>query len=368
MSADPLEFDGGLAADVAFPVPEESPIVVVDDEPAVLDLLARVLQKEGYPVEAFASAHDALARVARGRVALLISDIQMPEMSGIELVRQALEEDPNLATIILTGVGDTGTAVESLRLGIDDYLEKPIAVNGLVESVGRSLRRRAQNIYRRKIEIWLREEVARRTAAVERRSEALASESVTTLSALVRAMEAKDPYLKGHSRRVSALCKEIGRALELPDDELEDLGVAGLLHDIGMIAVSESILHKAGQLTEEEYGRVRNHVEVGASILEPLPHLARAVELLRCHHERLNGSGYPRGLRGSDIPLAGQIVGLAESYAALTEERSFRPACSPVEAIDTLQGSRDIWYDGHAIDALQRVVAGRPGSARRRRA
>lgn len=230
------------------------------------------------------------------------------------------------------------------------------------------MRRRAQNIYRRKIEIWLREEVARRTAAVERRSEALASESVTTLSALVRAMEAKDPYLKGHSRRVSALCKEIGRALELPDDELEDLGVAGLLHDIGMIAVSESILHKAGQLTEEEYGRVRNHVEVGASILEPLPHLARAVELLRCHHERLNGSGYPRGLRGSDIPLAGQIVGLAESYAALTEERSFRPACSPVEAIDTLQGSRDIWYDGHAIDALQRVVAGRPGSARRRRA
>lgn len=360
-----VDSDGGPIADVAFPVPEESPIVVVDDEPEILDFLERVLRREGYPVETFGSAHDALERVARGGVALLISDIRMPEISGIELIRQALEEDPNLAAVVLTGAADAGTAIESLRLGIDDYLEKPISVDGLVESVGRSVRRRAQNIYRHKIEIWLRAEVSRRTAAVTRRSEELVSESVTTLAALVRAMEAKDPYLKGHSRRVGALCKDVGRGLNLPREDVDDLGVAGLLHDIGMIAVPESILHKTGQLTKEEYGRVRDHVEIGASILEPLPHLARAIGFLRCHHERLNGSGYPRGLRGPEIPIHGQVVALAESYVALTEERSFRPACSPAEAIDTLQASRDIWFGGNALDALKQVVIDRPRAVRR---
>jgi response regulator RpfG family c-di-GMP phosphodiesterase len=356
MSWTPFDFDKTGRVDIKLPEPEATPIIVVDDEQSVLSLLSKVLRREGYPVETFESATDALKRIGEGGVALLITDIRMPVMNGIELARRALEEDPDLAILVLTGAADTDTAVESLRLGIKDYLAKPVSVDALIESVGRALRRRSQELYRHRLEVWLRAEVDRQTEQTRRQSEELKKVSVAALSALVRAMEAKEPYLRGHSEKVAALCEKMGSRLGFKPHEREELRTAGLLHDIGMIAIRDSVVNKDGQLTEEEYRDIQRHVEIGAGILQPLAHVGRAVEYLRCHHERLNGSGYPRGLKGSEIPLGGQVVGLAEIYVSLTEDRAHRQAQSEREALETLREGQGIWFEPRVFQALEKVL------------
>jgi putative two-component system response regulator len=353
LDAEDAPVSGGL------PAPEDTPIVVVDDEPTVLSFLEQALKGEAYPVEAFDSAEKALERVAAGDTALMISDILMPGMDGMELIRRALEEDPNLSIIILTGAADTDSAVESLRLGVDDYLEKPVSVDTLLESVVRALRRRAQADYRHKLEVWLRAEVSRRTEEVQRQAQQLEIVTVATLSTLVRAMEAKDPYLKGHSERVARLCSKMAIHMTFEDQDVDDLSTAGLLHDIGMITIPDSVTHKEGPLTEDEYRRVKEHVEIGVDILSPLPQLARSLSYIGQHHERLDGSGYPEGLR--EIPLAAQILGLAEHFVSLTENRPHRQAYSPIEALEQLGEQQDVWFEARAIDALQQVIKSEPG-------
>ncbi len=356
MSWTPFESEEHTPLTPGLPAPEATPVVVVDDESSMLDLLAKTLQREGYPVETFVAAPEALARVSEGGIALLITDIGMPGMSGIELTRRALEEDPDLAILILTGAGDMDSAVEAFRLGVSDYLTKPIAPDALVEAVDKALRQRRLQLHRRKYEVWLRAEVDRRTEQVLQQSEELERVSVAALSALVRAMEVKDPYLKGHSERVAELSEKLASQLDFEAEEIEEVRVAGLLHDIGMIGIREAVVHKRGQLTEEEYGHVQEHVEIGAGILQPLTHVGRAIDYVHCHHERINGSGYPRGLKGSEVPLGAQIVGLAESYVSLTEERAFREAFPAEDALGTLQKGRGIWFEPEVVDALRHVL------------
>jgi putative two-component system response regulator len=341
------------------PVPEDTPILVVDDEPSVLAFLEKSLKAEGYPVEAFESAEAALERISAAGAALMVADIVMPDMDGMELIRHALEEDPSLAIIVLTGAATAESAIESLRLGVDDYLEKPITAEGLIESVTRALRRRAQADYRHKLELWLREEVGRRTEEVQRQAQQLEIVTVATLSTLVRALEAKDPYLKGHSERVARLCSRMAIHMGFEDRDVDDLRTAGLLHDLGMIAIPDSVTHKQAALSEEEYRAVQEHVELGVDILKPLPHLARAVSYIGQHHERLDGSGYPEGLR--EIPLASQILGLAEHFASLTEVRPHRQAYSVKDALELLAEQQDTWFEARVVDALQQVIKKEPG-------
>lgn len=343
------------APTVALPSADASLIVIVDDEPSVRRAMGRLLEREGYPVREYGSGEAALSTLEKEDVALLITDISMPGMSGVELAQRAFEEQPDLAVIVFTGVPDSVTAVKSLRLGVSDYLTKPIELQELRETVERTLHRRAQAVHRRRMEVWLRQAVEARTRQLEERN-------VSTLVALVRAMEAKDPFLKGGSERVAHLCWRMGELLGLDADAIEAVRVAGLLHDIGLIGVSEAILHKSGSLTEDEWRQIRSHVEVGVEILSPLEHLGDVIDFVRSHHERLNGSGYPKGLRGDEIPLGAQIVGLADSFSALTADRAFRAACSAAESLETLRATAGVWYRPALLDALEQAVAEGVGS------
>ena len=356
MSSSSVDYADAPPVEVAPPLPENSPIVVVDDDPSMRALIGKYLSRDGYPVEEFQDARDALDALSRESTALLISEMVMPGMSGIDLARRALEEDPDLAIIILTGAADAPTAAESLRLGLADYLTKPIDIGGLEESVQRALRRRAQAIYRRKLQEWLRGEVASHTEEMRCQKAELEQLTLAALSALIRAMEAKGPYLKGHSERVGNLCEEMARRLGMGPKGVKEVRVAGLLHDIGMIRIPDSILNKPAALTPQEYQQIKEHVTIGAEILRPLTYLGRSLEYVRHHHERLDGSGYPDGLKGNDTPLGARILALAESYVSLSEERPFRPALSPLEALETLGATEGMWYERRLLDALELAV------------
>ncbi|NIR43822.1 MAG: response regulator [Gemmatimonadetes bacterium] len=354
-----LDLPDRAAPAAAMPAPADSPVILVDDEESVVSLLTKVLEEEGYPVEGFDSGQEALQRIEEGGVALMVTDIRMPDMDGMQLASLALEEDPDIAVLVLTGAPDTTSAVESLRLGVDDYLLKPVAVDDLVVAVGRALRRRSLSLYRHQIEAWLRAEVDKRMEQVERQAEELQEMSLATLRALIRAMEAKDPYLKGHSEKVAELGVKMAIHLDLESHEIEEVRIACLLHDIGMIAIRESVLHKEARLSDEEYRHVQEHAEIGASILRPLTNLGGALDFVRCHHERLDGTGYPRGLAGDEVPQGAQIVGVAEIFVSMTETRPHRQAHPQEKALEMLRSVSGKWYASDVVEALDAVVQGR---------
>jgi cyclic di-GMP phosphodiesterase len=359
MSADagvPAPGPGTGAPQRIPPDPASTPVVVVDDEASVLHAVERVLAAVGYPVEAFGDPRAAAARLARGDVAILITDLAMPEMSGLELTRRALGASPDLAVILMTGRGDEATAAQALRLGVWDYLQKPFGSGELEAAVRNVLVRRALVVRRHGSSGKLREAVAIQAREIQQGRAEVHELSMGVLSVLARMMESRFPWLEGNSGRVGRAAVGVAEILGLKGTEVEDVRVAAMLHDIGMVALPDEIIAKEGPLSEAEYEAVKEHPRLGAELLAPLPAFRRAADYLLFHHERLNGSGYPDGLTGNETPLGAQIVGVAESYVTLIETRPFRPAVSEAEAMQTLRMSEGVWFDVELLDALARTL------------
>jgi putative nucleotidyltransferase with HDIG domain len=246
-----------------------------------------------------------------------------------------------------------------MQRGAFDYLTKPIELTDLGAAVDRALRRRDTQIQSSGINSWLKEEVSRQTQEIESKQLRLQQLTTATLEALINALEAKSEYLSGHSARVAAYSANIAHELGLADEQVEQVRVAGRLHDLGKIGVRESVLDKRGPLTPEEYQHVQQHVLIGVQILAPLRHLGPVVAYVRAHHEHWDGSGYPDGLAGEDIPLGGRIICAAEIYDALTSTRPYQEKFSPDAAIERMR-----MLAGSVIDP--RVLAGFAASVGRR--
>lgn len=339
---------------VAPPLPENSPTFIVDDDPDILDFVGNHLRRCGYPVREFLNPVEAGAALAADPPALLISDVVMPDVSGIELACHALEENPQLGVIILTGAGSEDVAVASLRLGVADYLQKPVEVEELDDCVQRVLYRRSQALYRQQLEAWLRGEVVKRTGRNGRQDPGPRI-TVPAMAALVEVIAA---YAQDGEKgeRIAALAVAVARHLELTEDQVEAIGVAALLHDIGMAEVG--LAGPAADLgrSQREDERFRRHPTLGAEILKCLSRLEESAGYVLHHHERLDGSGYPDGLRGDEIPLGAQIVGLAETFVSMIEGRPSWPALAPGEALEALRGVEGIWYGAGLLDALEAIV------------
>ena len=299
-------------------------ILVVDDEPSIRLALSKFLRSRGYTVDVAESGTAALALLEKERVALMVCDLRMPGISGVDVVSRALELDADLAAIMLTAVNDAASATEALSRGALDYLTKPVELTDLQAAVERALTRRLQNMERRAIDRLIRSEVAIRTQQLEREKAALRDLTVSVAETLVNAMEAKDLYLRGHSLRVADLGAAIAAELGERDLIVEQVHTAGRLHDIGKIGISEAILNKNGPLTVEEYTHIKDHVRIGLEILQPLQHLGEALDYIRDHHEQWDGSGYPHGRSGLDISIGGRILTAADSFDALTSKRAYR--------------------------------------------
>lgn len=332
-------------------------VLVLDDEEAVRVALARVLRERGYEVSTADNGVAALSLLQSDRFAVLLCDVRMPGMSGLEVVPQALRVDPDLAIIMLTAVNDATTATDALSHGAMDYLVKPIEVAELEVAVERAAHRRHLEMERRRVEEHIREEVAARTRELEQEKNALRDLTLGVADALINAMEAKDVYLRGHSRRVADQAASIAEELGLDPDVVENVRLAGRLHDVGKIGVREELLNRPGPLTLEEFAHVKEHVRIGMEILAPLKHIPVTLQYVQDHHEHFDGAGYPRGIAGQEISIGGRILAACDAYDALTTGRAFRDAMTPAETIAYLEEKHvGQLLDPEVFAVLKRVV------------
>ncbi len=334
-------------------------LLVVDDEEAIRNAVRKYLVLQGYEVAVAATGEEALDILRRQKITGILLDVNLPGTNGIDLVPQILELEPSVAILMLTAVNDATSAALCMQRGALDYLLKPIDLSHLGRAIRRGLERRHALLEGQMLTQWLKEEVALRVA--ERRLEQATQEriSVATLEALVNALEAKDPYLRGHSARVADLSAGVAAHLGRPDEEIEAIRTAGRLHDIGKIGIREEILNKHGPLSDEEYEHVKQHVLVGSQILAPLVHLKDVITFVRSHHERWDGFGYPDKLAATAIPLGARIIGTVEIYDALTTARPYQEKMSPEMAVERMRDLIGSAIDPAIHEALEAVVSRR---------
>jgi putative two-component system response regulator len=339
-------------------------ILIVDDEETIRLALRKFLRSRGYEVDIAGSGDQALESLDAGSFSLMLCDVRMPGMTGVQVVPQARAKDQDLAIIMLTAVNDAATATEVLSAGATDYLMKPVELADLQQAVDRALQKRAELIEQRRVDTLIREEVALRTAELEREKEALRLMSVSIAETLINAMEAKDVYLRGHSQRVAELAGQLAEEMGLDETISEDLRVAGRLHDVGKIGIRESVLNKPGCLTAEEFEHVKRHVQIGLDILAPLSHLRTPLEYVQHHHEHWDGAGYPQQLSGEQIPLGARILCAADTFDALTSKRAYREPMEPLAALAHLKVDVGKQFDPCVYEALVRVVTRRFATSR----
>ncbi len=331
-------------------------ILVVDDESTIRLALSRFLRSRGFEVEVAESGATALEQLRNGKFTLMLCDLRMPGLSGLDTVPKALSIDEDLGVIMLTAVNDAASATEAHSSGALDYLIKPVELPDLESAVERAMLRRNQNIRRRANDRLIREEVALRTVELEQEKRALRNLTVSIAETLINAMEAKDLYLRGHSHRVAELGAHIGMELGLDMAYIERLRLAGRLHDVGKIGIREAVLNKAGPLTEAEFAHVKDHVRFGVEILRPLQHLGEVLDYVQDHHEHWDGSGYPRALCGADIALGGRILTAADAFDALTSKRAYRDPMAPSTTLDYLHTQAGRLLEPRIYEALRDVV------------
>jgi putative nucleotidyltransferase with HDIG domain len=321
-------------------------IMVVDDEPANLRLLERLFRRD-YQVLAASSGAEALRLLEQHDVALLVTDQRMPGMTGIELLKHAAVMRPHMVRIILTGYTDMEALVEAINCGqVYRYLTKPWSNEDLRLTAARALEHYEANRGQY--------ELARTNERLNRRLRETARALVRTVA---DALEAKDEYIHGHSRRVSGYAAAVGRRMGLDAQALEQLSLAALLHDIGKIATPESVLLKPGPLEEEERAAVRLHAERGARMLAGVPDMEEVAAAVRHHHESYDGTGYPEGLSGELIPLHSRIIHVADAYDAMTSPRPFREACDHETALKMIERQAGAQFDPAVVHAFFELEA-----------
>lgn len=331
-------------------------VLVLDDEEAIRMALGKFLRTRGFEVTTVGSGPEALDHIRNRGFQVLLCDVRMPRMNGIEVVGSALEIDPHLAVIMLTAVNDAPTATEALARGAADYLIKPVELADLYQAVRKAMQRREQQLEKHRVERRIREEVAQRTAELEREKLSLRNLTVGIAETLINAMEAKDLYLRGHSQRVAEFAADIASHLGLSSDLIEAVHLAGRLHDVGKIGIREEVLNKPGRLTDDEFAHIKDHVRIGMEILNPLQHLGIVLEFVHDHHEHMDGRGYPRGRRGEEISIGGRILTAADAFDALTSKRAYRDPMTPEGALALLGRDVGAFLDPAVYAALQHVV------------
>lgn len=302
-------------------------ILVVDDEETIREIVSSMLSGARFQTRQAASGVEALSILESGDdFDLVLSDLMMAEMDGITLLERSKERYPDMPIIMVTAVSDIQVALQALRNGAYDYLLKPFEREQLLATVRRALEnrrlKRENDAYRTNLEAL----VAARTQQWKTALSNLEKSYDITLEALGDALDLKDAETEGHSRRVTAFTIAIARKMGLPKEEVNVIARGAFLHDIGKMAIPDDILRKPGKLTEDEMSIMKEHCYRGYKIISRIPFLAEAAEIVYSHQERYDGLGYPRGLKGDEIPLGARMFSIADTLDAITSDRPYRPA------------------------------------------
>ena len=300
-------------------------ILVVDDEEAIREIVSSMLTFAGYSCLQAASGMEALAVLNSGEeFELMLSDLMMAELDGIGLLERTKERFPDMPVVMVTAVHDISVALAALRNGAYDYLLKPFERDQLLATVGRALENRRLKLENRTYQTNLESLVEARTDQLQTAMADLTRSYDITLEALGDALDLKDKETEGHSRRVTAFTIAIARAMGLAGDQIRIIARGAFLHDIGKMAIPDDILRKPGKLTPDQTTIMREHCYKGYQIVKKIPFLQDACDIIYSHQERFDGTGYPRSLKGKEIPLGARIFAVADTLDAITSDRPYR--------------------------------------------
>jgi putative two-component system response regulator len=325
---------------------DKAKILIVDDEMRVREILSRKLTDDGYDCLTAPDGNTALKMLKASAVELVLLDVMMPGKAGPDVLKEIKSKYPDTAIIMVTAIADVQTAIGLMRMGAYDYIIKPVELSVLSVSLDRAIEKRKLIIENRDYQLHLEQRVEQQTKKIRQ-------SFLNSTTSLAYALEAKDKYTHGHSERVTEIAVSVAREMTTSKNIIEKVKLAGLLHDVGKIGVSELILNKPGKLTNEEWAMVRGHSEVGERILSPIVEDKEILEMVRHHHERYDGKGYPDGVsgeqmtQGSDITVFAEAytnvlsqgamaLAVADAYDAMTSDRPYRPAMPPEAACSEL--------------------------------
>ncbi len=324
-------------------------VLIVDDEDSVRTLLSRFLSSVGYDTAVADTADQACNSLKNADFEVVVSDIQMPGRNGLSLLSEIQRSHPQVAVVMLTGVQDVSTAVEAMKAGAHDYVLKPFELRRVADSVARALERH-RAMLRKAGEIeQLEETVRRQTREIQAALSNLDAASEATLDALVTALDAREHETNAHSRRVAEYSMVLGEAMGVSGERLNDLRRGAMLHDVGKIGVPDHILLKPGPLTDAEWSQMRQHPIIGSWILNGVESLRPAADVVLSHHERFDGTGYPSGLKGSDIPLGARVFSIADSLDAITSDRPYHKGESFESAREEIESNAGAQFDPEVV-------------------
>ncbi len=388
-------------------------ILVVDDEEAIRTVIARKLQAEGYECIVAPDGKEAVDTASNEDFDLVLTDVKMPGMSGIDVLSQVVTDHPDTCVIMITAVADAQTAVEAMKLGAYDYVTKPFDLEALSMRVEKALERRRlvlenreyqenlerqvrdqvsqiQQYYRDSIQALASEDMSLDVSEAPRKAEKSKSSEVKRTAGkesdklskesarrsqpadvdrkadderalkmarmLALMAETREPYARGHSERVNMISNEIGMQLGCSSDLLTDLRLAALVHDIGKVVIPDQILFKPSSLSPAEHNEVKRHPVASVEILRHSDCFDRVTPIVESHHEWYNGKGYPNRLRGEDIPLGARVLAVADAYDAMTCPRPYRPSRTNEEAVDVLRKGSGKQWDPAVVDAFIKIL------------
>jgi putative two-component system response regulator len=338
-------------------------ILIVDDEPWITEVIADQLSNEGFQTDTTNHSSEVLQRLETTTYDLVILDVYMPEVDGLTVLKQIRERHPFLGVLMLTGVSDADTAVMAMHSGAADYIVKPFHPPQLSMRVERALERSRLLLERAHSRELLEQRVEEQTRKLRRQSRQLSQmldrlyvTYQATLKALEATLDVRDHSAPGHCRRVSKLAAQLASRMGFQGNDLVVIEHGALLHDIGKLGIEDSILMKPGPLTEEEWSAMRQHPEIGCQVVGHIDFLQDALPIIRHHHERYDGTGYPDGLKGDEIPILARIFSVADAYDALTSQRPYNAVNNTRQALDALRVDKGRHFDPRVVDAFVAMI------------
>jgi len=328
----------------------EDRILIVDDEELICRLLAQRLTGEGYSCVTANNGREALTHFYKDGYSVIISDIKMPEMDGIELLKKVKGLNPNMLVIMVTAYPELDMAVEAMRLGAYDFIIKPADLDLIVLSVKKALEKKRLEeeleAYHKNLERLVEE----RTAKLQNAYRVMKKAHLDSVKVLAEAIDAKDPYTRGHSDRVRRMSLRIANRLGFSEEKLESLEYGALLHDIGKIGIRDEILQKPGILNQGEYQSIQEHPLIGVKIVEGIDFFKDKIPMIRHHHERFDGKGYPDGLAGEAIPLEARVITVPDAFDAMNSVRPHSPSKPLQDVLTELERGKRTQFDPKILD------------------